>query len=117
MGKLEKEATIEEILLKLFPNGAKPSHIFPFGKEKNSTVAILSGSGGGNLDEAIEKSVDLYITGEIKHETYHKALEAGINVIAGGHYNTETVGVSLLMRKTQLDLNIETCFIDVPTGL
>lgn len=116
IGKL-KEASIEELLPKLFPNGETPSHILPFGKEKNKTVAILSGSGAGNLDEAINRSVDLYITGEIKHETYHKALEAGINVIAGGHYNTETVGVSLLMRKTMLDLNIETCFIDVPTGL
>jgi dinuclear metal center protein, YbgI family len=117
MGKLEKEATIEELCTLLFPNGEKPSHILPFGREKNKTIAILSGSGSTSLDEAIEKSVDLYITGEIKHETYHKALEAGINVIAGGHYNTETVGVSLLMRKTMLDLNIETCFIDVPTGL
>ena len=117
MGKLEKEATIEQLCTQLFPNGEKVSHILPFGKEKNSTVAILSGSGAGNLDEAIERGADLYITGEIKHETYHKALEAGINVIAGGHYNTETVGVSLLMRKAQLDLNIETCFIDVPTGL
>lgn len=116
IGRL-KEASIEELLIKLFPNGETPSHILPFGNEKNKTVAILSGSGASNLDEAINRSVDLYITGEIKHETYHKALEAGINVIAGGHYNTETVGVSLLMRKTMLDLNIETCFIDVPTGL
>lgn len=117
MGKLEKEASIEELSLLLFPNGENPSHILPFGKEKNKTVAILSGSGANELDEAIALSIDLYITGEIKHETYHKALEAGINVIAGGHYNTETVGLSLLMRKTMLDLNIETCFIDVPTGL
>ena len=117
MGKLEKEMTIEEISLKLFPNETTLSHILPFGKEKNKTVAILSGSGASSLDEAIEHSIDLYITGEIKHETYHKAQEASINVIAGGHYNTETVGVSLLMKKTMLDLNIETCFIDVPTGL
>lgn len=117
IGKLEKGASIEEILVKLFPNGEAPSHILPFGKEKNHTVAILSGSGATSLDEAIEKSADIYITGEIKHESYHKALEAGINIIAGGHYNTETVGISLLMRKTMLDLNIQTCFIDVPTGL
>lgn len=117
MGSLEKPATIEELCTHLFPTGEEPSHILPFGKEKNETIAILSGSGGSFLDEAIERSVDLYITGEIKHEIYHKALEAGINVIAGGHYNTETIGVTLLMRKTMLDLNIETCFIDVPTGL
>ena len=116
MGKLEKQMSIEELCPLIFPNGEKTSHILPFGKEKNKTIAILSGSGANDLDEAIERSVDLYITGEIKHETYHKAQEAGINVIAGGHYNTETVGVSLLMRKVQLDLNIETCFIDVPTG-
>ncbi|MGP1438136.1 MAG: Nif3-like dinuclear metal center hexameric protein [Treponema sp.] len=117
VGNLKEEKTIEELCLKLLPNGEKPSHILPFGKEKNKSVAILSGSGASEIDEAIELSVDLYVTGEIKHETYHKALEAGINVIAAGHYNTETVGLSLLMRKTMLDLSIETCFIDVPTGL
>ena len=41
----------------------------------------------------------------------------GINVIAGGHYETETVGVSLVMEKVQKETGLECVFIDVPTGL
>ena len=42
---------------------------------------------------------------------------AGINVIAGGHYETETVGVNLVRAKLEKDLHIETVFIDMPTEL
>jgi putative NIF3 family GTP cyclohydrolase 1 type 2 len=55
--------------------------------------------------------------GEVEHETYHVALDSGITVIAGGHYATETVGVSLMKEKVAAELGIETVFIDVPTGL
>ena len=40
-----------------------------------------------------------------------------MNVIAGGHYETETVGVSLVKEKVEKDLGLECFFIDVPTGL
>ena len=41
----------------------------------------------------------------------------GINVIGGGHYETETVGVSLVMEKVEKELGIECIFVDVPTNL
>ena len=41
----------------------------------------------------------------------------GINVIAGGHYETETVGVSLVMEKVKAETGLECVFIDEPTGL
>ena len=44
-------------------------------------------------------------------------MEAGINVVAGGHYQTETVGVSLVMEKLAQETGVETVFIQVPTGL
>ena len=40
-----------------------------------------------------------------------------INVIAGGHYETETVGVSLVAEKLQRETGIETVFIESETGL
>ena len=51
------------------------------------------------------------------HEDYHIAREMGINVIAGGHYETETVGVSLVMEKVKAETGLECIFIDIPTGL
>ncbi len=67
--------------------------------------------------QAIEEKVDLYLTGESSHVLYHTALEAGINVIFGGHYATEVYGVKLLAEKVSKELSLETVFIDIPTGL
>ena len=67
--------------------------------------------------QAIEQGVDLFITGEMAHGVYHDCLEAQINMIAGGHYATETWGVSALMRHCAEELNIDVEFLDVPTGL
>ena len=92
-------------------------NVLPLGKEKIETVGIISGGAGEDVDQAVEEGLDCYITGEFAHEQYHYAEEMGINVIAGGHYGTETVGVSLLKNKVEQELGLETCFIHIPTGL
>ena len=91
--------------------------MLPFGPEEIKRVAIVSGGAARELSQAIEQGYDAFITGEIGHEQYHQALEAGITVIAGGHYQTETVGVSLVMEKLAEEKGLETVFIQVPTGL
>ena len=70
-----------------------------------------------DLEQAIAENVDLYITGELGHEQFHLAKENEISVIAGGHYNTETVGVSLVMEKLMQETNIQGVFIDAPTNM
>ncbi|MBQ0072195.1 MAG: Nif3-like dinuclear metal center hexameric protein, partial [Spirochaetales bacterium] len=60
---------------------------------------------------------DLLITGEVSHQYYHMAMEAGLSVLAGGHYKTETFGVKALEKLTREDFGIETTFIDMETGL
>lgn len=109
--------TIDELISKLFPCGEKAKTILPFGKKLIKTVGIVSGGASGNLIDAIAENLDCFITGEIKHETYHEALEHEINVVAGGHYQTETVGVKLLCEKFHEDTKIETVFIHTPTNL
>ena len=91
--------------------------ILNFGKSKIKTVGIISGGASEYVADAVEEGLDCYITGEFAHEDYHFAQEMGINVIAGGHYETETVGVSLVMEKVQKETGLECMFIDVPTGL
>ncbi len=113
-GYLEKPATLEEVERLM---GCSFVNVLPFGQKEVQSIAIVSGGAEDLLEEAIEKGLDLYITGEISHESYHNAKEAAINVIAGGHYNTETIGVSLLAQKLQKEKKIETVFIDVPTEL
>ena len=116
-GEFSEAADLDEVLCRLFPHGEKPLSVLPFGKKAIKTAAVISGGAGGDVSQAIEQNIDLFITGEIGHEQYHEALENGINLIAGGHYQTETVGVTLAAEKVKRDLGIETVFIDVPTGL
>lgn len=116
-GEYETPMPIHEVCLKLFPEGEVPNHILPFGKQEIKTVAIISGSAGDDAEQAVNDNIDTYITGEIQHEDFHKIKELGITVIAGGHYQTETIGVQLVAQKLSSDLNLETVFIDFPTGL
>ena len=117
IGELSQEVKIDELAQKLFPNGEKPSKILPFGKEMIKKVAVISGGAGEDFTQAVKIGADAYITGEGSHEDYHGIEESGINVIAGGHYNTETVGVQLVQRRLEEDKGLQTVFIDIPTGL
>lgn len=117
IGELSQELKIDELAQKLFPNGEKPSKILPFGKEMIKKVAVISGGAGEDFTQAVKIGADAYITGEVSHEDYHGIEESGINVIAGGHYNTETVGVQLVQRRLEEDKGLQTVFIDIPTGL
>ncbi len=80
-------------------------------------VAVLSGFGADFAAEARAAGADTLITGETSHTWYHPVAEQGINVIYGGHYNTETVGVKALAAKLAGQFGLATEFIDLPTGL
>lgn len=116
-GEFEEVVTIKQVLEMLSLNEAQCLSILPFGPELIKTAAVISGGAAYEVAEAIEERVDLYITGEISHSVYHSCMENRINMISGGHYNTETLGVKMLAKKVSKELGIETCFIDNPTGL
>lgn len=116
-GLLPAELGIDEIAQKILRPGKKPSSIIALGKKNIKTVGIISGGASEDVADAVSQGLDCYITGEFAHEDYHIARENNINVIAGGHYETETVGVSLVMQKVQSELGLECLFIDIPTGL
>ena len=116
MGDLPEAMTLEEISICLGFDWNKVRVINPDNKDRFIKPAIVSGSGAGTIDEAIERNADLLITGEIKHDIYWKAYEAGLSVLAGGHYRSETFGVKSLMKMTE-QLGIECTFIEEDTGL
>jgi dinuclear metal center YbgI/SA1388 family protein len=91
--------------------------LLQFGPEEIYQMGIVSGGGADFLAEAIEAGCDTFLTGEPEHVMYHLALERGINVIAGGHYATETVGLKALKAAMAVDLDLVTLFIEMPTGL
>jgi dinuclear metal center YbgI/SA1388 family protein len=116
-GVFPKPVTVDEVVKKISFMGRPPVGVFPFGKSENKSAAIISGGAPYNADEAIEEGVDLFITGESSHGVYHSCMEGKINMISGGHYNTEVWGLQAVMRHLSAELGIDAEFIDVPTGL
>lgn len=114
-GEFDKAATIEEIVKRLGATMAACRYL-PFGKKEIKTIGVVSGGGIDWIHDAISGGLDLFITGEGKHSTYHRALEGKINVLMAGHYFTETFGIKALGERVACETGIECVFIDVPTG-
>jgi len=61
-------------------------------------IGIVTG-GFGDLDQVVQAGLDTLITGEADYPTEVKAKELGINLILGGHRETEVFGVRNLYKK------------------
>ncbi len=116
-GEFEKPLSLEELKSSLAKITKTECRAFDFGKKEIKSLGIISGGAGEDVVQAAELGLDCYITGEFQHEQFHLAEELGISVIAGGHYGTETMGVSLLKEKVEKELGLRTLFIDLPTDL
>jgi len=73
------------------------------GPEVCRRIAIVTG-GFGDLDQVVKERLDTLITGEAHYPTEVKAKELGINLILGGHRQTEIYGVRSLARTAKLIL-------------
>ncbi|MDR3168002.1 MAG: Nif3-like dinuclear metal center hexameric protein [Treponema sp.] len=116
-GTFNPPISLEEGVKRISFMGRPPLGVFPFGKKENHSGAVVSGGAAEESVQAIDEGIDLYITGESSHSVYHHALEGKLNMIAGGHYSTEVWGVRRIMEQCGRQLNLDTEFIDVPTGL
>ena len=67
-------------------------------------IGIVTG-GFGDLDQVMKARLDTLITGEADYPTEVKAKELGINLILGGHRETEIFGVSDLREKLSKIVN------------
>lgn len=114
-GEFANPVPIEKVL-ELLGTTMKDCKYLPFGKKEIKTVGIVSGGGIDWIHDALNENLDLFITGEGKHSTYHRAHEGKINVLMAGHYFTETFGVKALGERIQKELGIECVFIDCSTG-
>jgi len=114
-GVLPRSATVAQIAQRLAAAVGGDPVILPFGKTKNRTVGVVSGGAAAELSQAIELELDCYVTGESAHQNHHQALEAGINVVYAGHYQTETVGVKAVGKTLEKKFRVSAVFLDVPT--
>lgn len=80
-------------------------------------VGIISGAGIRELESAALLGCDTFLTGETSHADFYGAENLGVNVIYGGHYTTETVGVQALGEHLNERFGLQVEFIDLPTGM
>ncbi len=106
-----------EIFLEIAREKINPDTVlWDFGPEKIDEFAFISGDALSMLPKVIELGIKTYITGEPKHSLFLTAREEGINVILLGHYMSETLGVRALGRHLEEKFNLDTLFLNFPTG-
>jgi putative NIF3 family GTP cyclohydrolase 1 type 2 len=96
--------------------GAEPK-VIPGGPTVCRRIGVVTGGAGAELKIAAAEGVDTFITGEGPHWTHALAEEAGINVLYGGHYATETFGVKALATYLSGKYRVPWQFVDHPSGL
>ena len=75
----------------------KKAVILEKGPQMCRRIGIVTG-GFGDLDQVVKAGLDTLITGEADYPTEVKAKELGINLILGGHRETEVIGVRVLAK-------------------
>lgn len=98
----------------LFPAGIKS---IEKGSEAPERIAILTGSGESAVNELKSVGVDTLITGELKQHHFNLAEEIGLNLYLGGHYATETFGVSALASEIAAQFGLDWEFIQTDCPL
>ena len=62
-------------------------------------LAVMGGSGGSALADALAKGCDTYVTADIKYNQFLEAKEKGINLIDGDHFCTENPVIPVLAER------------------
>ena len=75
----------------LLRDGLPSPHLRVAGERERliHTVATVGGAGDSLIDAALAASVDLYVTGDLRHHVTLDALEMGMALIDAGHHGTE----------------------------
>lgn len=90
--------------------------VLNYGPQTIRRVGIISGGAASMVKQASEKNLDLFLTGEPSHSAFHQIAERGLNVVYGGHYATETLGLKALAQHLKSKFHLQTEFLDIPTG-
>ena len=77
-------------------------------------LAIVSGAGADYTADAAGAGADALLTGEPAERSMAQAREAGVHLIAAGHYATETFGVRRLGEHLAERFELRHVFLDVP---
>jgi dinuclear metal center YbgI/SA1388 family protein len=96
-----KSLRLRNLAKRLSETTGKKAVVLGHGPEVCRRIGIVTG-GFGDLDQVEKARLDTLITGEADYPTEVKASELGINLILGGHRETEIYGVRSLGRTAKL---------------
>jgi dinuclear metal center YbgI/SA1388 family protein len=105
---------VEEAVRQVSELYGSQSITFLHGPQRVSRVGIISGGAQGEIRQAIDDDLDMFITGEASEFVMHAAREGEIHFVGAGHYNTETLGVRALGEHVAARFGVEHAFIDIP---
>jgi len=97
--------------------GEPPVRVLAHGPAQATRVGCISGGAASMMAQVAEAGCDTFVTGETSHADFHSVEDYGLNVIYGGHYATETLGVRALARHLAAGFGLAVEFIDLPTGM
>lgn len=78
-----------------------------------NTIGWCTGAAQGYLQQAAERGLDAFVSGEISEQTTHLARELGIHYFAAGHHATERYGVQALGKHLAEQFGLQHYFIDI----
>jgi dinuclear metal center YbgI/SA1388 family protein len=110
LSKAESYAAFKKRVCRIMGINAVQS--MDFGSQRVQRVAIVSGGAAGEIAEAGQQDVDVYLSGEAGLVAYSLAQEYGINAVFAGHYATEVFGVRALGTLLSSKLAVKTEFIN-----
>lgn len=113
-GRLAQAVSMDEMMQRCSRLYDRRPLAFAHGPERVSSIGIVSGAAARCLHQAIDASLDLFITGEASEWSMNLARDAEIHFIAAGHHATEKLGVQALGEHLEREFGVEARFIDVP---
>ena len=90
-------ASLRQLINKVSRVTGRKAVVLGRGPKACRRIGIVTG-GFGDLDQVVKAKLDTLITGEVDYPTEVKAKELGINLILGGHRETEVFGVRALAK-------------------
>ena len=117
-GTLDPPTPLDTLVERLTQaTGEPPVRVLAHGPAQAARVGCISGGAAMMMAQVAAAGFDTFVTGETDHTFFHHAAEYNLNVIYGGHYGTETLGVKALARHLAEQFNLETTFLNLPTGM
>ena len=116
-GEFETPAALDDLAEECQQMLGRLRASYLFGPPEVRRVVAVSGKGApnaGDMEGLIRDRVDLFITGEPHEWNRELFREVGISFIAGGHYNTERLGVLALGDVIREQCDVKVKFIDLP---